>query len=431
MNQTAHKPPSYYSFIITLLRPLYRQWLMYKKDTLPHYDDEMAQRFGERYPSVPAGRVIWCHAVSLGELNTAYSLLQILLSHGFVLFITTTTQTGYSRISELFDGEIAKKQVAYSFVPIDDRAVIKRFLAHVRPVMALFIETELWANTLYALKQQHILSVLVNARLNDKSYRNYAKFAKVTQSMLENLSLIIAQDTQSAKRFAKLGADDNKIKQAMSLKWATKPIDPILPKVQLNRPVWVAASTHEGEEAICLLAHQAILQTYPNALLLLVPRHPNRFDAVHQLCLDSGLNTTRRSTITLDVLDEKTQVYLADSMGELLIWYAIGDVAFVGGSLVDKGGHNPIEPAYFAKPMIVGQYTKNCDVLVDEFIKMAAMVKIFDGSELAGAVLTWLDDKKANEKGKKAKQLVACHQHADKVQAQFILELMFAKKRVQ
>lgn len=430
MNQTAHKPPIYYSSIIALLHPLYRQWVMYKKDTLPHYDDEMAQRFGGRYPDVPAGKVIWCHAVSLGELNTAYSLLQILLNHGFSLFVTSTTQTGYNRTSELFCDEITKKTVAHSFVPIDDRVVIKRFLAHVRPVMALFIETELWANTLYALKQQHILSVLVNARLNDRSYRNYAKFAKVTQSMLDNLSLIIAQDTHSAKRFAKLGADDNKIKQAMSLKWATKPINPILPKVQLNRPVWVAASTHEGEEVACLLAHQVILQTYPNAILLLVPRHPKRFDEVWQLCLDSGLNVARRSTTTLDELDEETQVYLADSMGELLIWYAIGDVAFVGGSLVNKGGHNPIEPAYFAKPMIIGQYTKNCDVLVDEFIKMAAMVKIFDGSELAEAVLTWFDDKKANEKGKKAKQLVTYYQHADKMQAQLILDLMFAKKRV-
>lgn len=404
-----------------MARPIYQGWLAYQKDTLPYYKREMAQRFGKAYPAAPKGEVIWCHAVSLGELNSAYSLLKILLDLGFTLFITSTTQTGYQRVKDLFGNEIAGGTVAHSFVPVDDKAVIERFLEDVRPMMALFIETELWANTLYILKKRRIPSVLVNARLNKTSYQRYGKFAKTTQSILQNLDLIIAQDDKSATRFIKLGASDDKVKQALSLKWAAVPIDFVAPK-GLDRPVWVAASTHDTEEAACLSAHQTLLKTYPNALLILVPRHPDRFDTVYQLCLDSGLVVTRRSKTEFEQLSKTVQVYLADSMGELLSWYAISDVAFVGGSLIDKGGHNPIEPAYFAKQMIMGGYTKNCDVLVNEFIKAGAMVKVMDSDGLAQALTDWLDDTQRGEKGKRGKQLVDQNKTADEQQAKIILD---------
>lgn len=387
-------PPLYYKVAISLLAPIYRMMVKKKSRHRPTLTRELGERFGERYLPAPKADkgVIWCHAVSLGELNTAYPLLKKLLDAGFGLWISSTTQTGFERASRLFADEIEQSRVSHSFVPVDSPVVIQRFLAHVQPVMTLFIETELWANTLYELKKQHIPALMVNARLTDKSYQGYAKITKVSRSMMANLDKIIAQDNDSAKRFLALGANNAQVVVIDSLKWVSQsgltPANQQLAKTMADvihtagrRAVWTMASTHDGEELLALTAHrqfidklQTLSNQQANPLLILVPRHPERFDAVYQLCCEMGLVTARRSAN--DAITDQTQVYLADTMGELMAWYQLCDVAVVGGSFVPVGGHNPIEPASLGKPIIMGSYDDNCHLLTKELRKAGALAQL-------------------------------------------------------
>ena len=221
---------------------------------------------------------------------------------------------------------------------------------------------------------------MVNGRLSATSFTRYQKIAKVSASMMHNLTCIIAQDEQSATRFVDLGASVDKVKIGRSLKWVingnTKPSLPESIQTQfatIQRPIWVAASTHEGEERIALDWQQQLSQQAESAdaLLIIVPRHPERFDAVAQMIQTSGMTMARRSLN--EPIHPTTQVYLADSMGELMAWYQLADVALVGGSLVDVGGHNPVEPASVGTPIVMGSYTYSCQEVVDELATVGAL----------------------------------------------------------
>ncbi|UXZ05394.1 3-deoxy-D-manno-octulosonic acid transferase [Moraxella nasicaprae] len=436
--QIATPPPMYYQVAIKVLTPLYRLLVQKKSKNLPTLSRELDERFGVRYQSRPTGcrGVIWCHAVSLGELNTAYPLLKKLIELGFGLWISSTTQTGFAQAQKLFADELASGLVSHSFVPVDNQAVIERFLAYVLPVMVLFIETELWANTLYLSKKHGIPTVMVNARLSEKSYQGYHKFAKVSASMMANISHIIAQDEAFAQKFAKLGATANQLSVADSLKWVslTKPnqtnqslVEAFKP-ILANRTVWVMASTHDGEEGIALNAHAKLCQSRDDLLLILVPRHPERFEAVYQSCQDSGLIVARRSLGQM--IDESTQVYLADTMGELLAWYQLCDVAVVGGSFVPKiGGHNPIEPASFGKPIIMGQYDENCHQLVEALSDIGALDSLPDTPDVWDSLSKTLAKrfdavKSGTDKGGLAKDLVTAKQSALQTQLTKILAVL-------
>ncbi|MDO5652438.1 MAG: 3-deoxy-D-manno-octulosonic acid transferase [Moraxella sp.] len=431
-------PPWYYRCAIRLATPLYRLMVHQKSAKLPHYLDEVNARFGKAFAPTPAAPVIWCHAVSLGELNTAYPLLKILINQGFHLWITSTTQTGFARARTLFADELANGAVQHSFVPIDKTDVVERFIKHIQPTAVLFIETELWATTLFELAQRHIPTVMVNARLTDKSYQGYAKFGKLSRSMMANLSLIIAQDTASADRFVSLGADKAKVKCADSLKWTSPASLTNSQRAELaklksqsdNRPIWLAASTHDGEELSVLMVHERLLETMPNARLIIVPRHPERFEMVANLCRERGFDVLRRSLgqqlddVPQGANDKKT-VYLADSMGELMLWYAVCDVCLVGGSLVDKGGHTPIEPASVGTPIIMGQYTKNADVLVADLRAVGALVQVFDEQAFFDALHHWLSDKvAASHAGQAGQRLVHQKANAAQVQADFVQQVL-------
>lgn len=447
------KPPFYYTPIIRLAMPIYRYMVKRKSQHLLTYERELNERFGKKYLPVPAMTflkdclddldcfgeksiqnkgLIWCHAVSLGELNTAYPLLKILLNQGFGLWITSSTQTGFNRVGVLFKGELGKS-VNHSFVPVDDLIVIRRFIAHARPVMAIFVETELWANILYELNRQSIPSVLVNARLTKKSFDGYAKFGKLSQSMMQNLTAIIAQDEVSADRFAKLGVNKEKIHVANSLKWAnlgqlSNENQDLVAKIATwqigQRPIWLVGSTHEGEEILMLEVQKQLLKSDKNPLLILVPRHPERFDEVAVLCQSSGLITHRRSQN--EQITPDTQVYLVDSMGELLAWYKVCDVAVVAGSFVDKGGHNPIEPASFAKPVVMGRFVKNCEALVAQLSQVSALVQTNSvATDIAEAVACWLFDvNAATISGQAGADLVTQKRHSAQIQADILLNYL-------
>ena len=418
--RVAYAPPLYYQSIIGLLKPLYRLQVWRRSHKRDNYQQEVAQRFGKSYPARPSidlnadtersianKGIIWCHAVSLGETNTVAPLLDALLAEGYKIWLTNTTQTGFARGASRFADEIAQGLMSHSYVPVDSSAVIERFLTHVQPIAALFVETELWANILTKLSERNIPSILVNGRLSASSFKSYQKIGAVSASMMKNLRLIIAQDNESAKRFRQLGAHSAQIRVAGSLKWVIntpKIVDNVMPtependdnqkgnisnqllsrKAELaaalgvtlgvvDRPIWVAASTHSGEEDSVLAWQQQILShsALANALLIIVPRHPERFDEVAEIIQNQALTMARRSA--RESINADTQVYLADSMGELMTWYTLADVALVGGSLVDIGGHNPVEPASVATPVLMGRYTQSCQSVVDKLAEVGAL----------------------------------------------------------
>lgn len=397
----SQQPPWYYQSAIAILKPLYRMQVWRRSHKRDNYQQEVAQRFGLHYPARPdlqtthnqlSRNLIWCHAVSLGETNTIAPLLDALMAKGYSIWLTNTTQTGFSRGATRFATDINEGRLSHSYVPVDSPAVIDKFLNHVQPTAALFVETELWANILSKLSERSIPSILVNGRLSASSFNSYQKISTISASMMQNLTLIIAQDTESAKRFRQLGAHSAKIRVAGSLKWvintpqantlniASNETNNVTEKLPihidlktLNRPIWVAASTHNGEETTALAWQRQLLADYKLAqtLLIIVPRHPERFDDVATLVQATGLNMARRSRNESVVAD--TQVYLADTMGELMQWYEQADVALVGGSLVDIGGHNPVEPASVATPVLIGQYTQSCQAVVDKLAETGAL----------------------------------------------------------
>ncbi|WP_230659008.1 3-deoxy-D-manno-octulosonic acid transferase [Psychrobacter sp. I-STPA10] len=436
-------PPLYYRLLIKLLKPLYYFKIKYigdKKDKSISghvLKDELNQRFGKIYPALPQRQqIIWCHAVSLGETNTIAPMIDELLTQGFGVWLTNTTHTGYARSQICFAHAIADGQLVHSYVPVDAPQVIKSFLQHVQPCLAMFVETELWANTLYILAQQQIPSVLVNARLSEKSWQNYQKIAAVSHSMMQNISLIIAQDNESAKRFRQLGAASHKIRRASSLKWSVNSVSSKLTQsdalftqnITTKRPIWVAASTHAGEEAAVLKVQQQLLNQpqLSHTLLVLVPRHPERFDEVAEMIEAFDFQYARRSQ--QQSITEQTQVYLADTMGELMRWYQMADVAFVGGSMVDIGGHNPVEPASVATPIIMGKYTQSCDQIVAQLQAVDALQQVGDNEDIAGLYKSlefWLNDKMlAKQAGQNGYQLVCQHQDAMDKQLAMICPLL-------
>ena len=476
-------PPRYYKLVMKLLKPAYRLvlWRRHskaKKGEIPvaNYKQEIDARYGRRYPEPPVtqlaltqstesdkstplnGANIWCHAVSLGETNTIAPMLKVMLQKGARLWVTNTTQTGFARTEQIFAEAIASRQMVHTFVPVDDKAVIKKFVNKAQPDLAMFVETELWANILSVLKEAGIPSVLVNARLSQKSFENYAKYESVSKSMMHNISMIIAQDADSAKRFRRLGTEVAKIRRANSLKWSTGSTQPnnealidddsnLLAKFSahsdaINRPIWVAGSTHEGEEQAVIDAHKQLIaqSKLANALLILVPRHPERFDAVAELLEQSGLIYRRRSQEQL--IESDTQVYLSDTMGELTACYQLAQVALVGGSLVNIGGHNPIEAASLAKPVIMGPYTQSCHEVVAALNEVRALtiVAAVDNSRknkgsksaenlanttLAESIIYWLTHPElAQQAGKKGQDLVNSKSDAMQKQLAMIESLL-------
>lgn len=444
-------PPNYYRLAIALLKPLYRLQVWRRSHQRDNYAQEVAQRFGKQYPALPkalatnssqARKVIWCHAVSLGETNTAAPLLDALMSKGYQIWLTNTTQTGFARGAERFADDIAQGRMSHSYVPVDSPAVIDTFLTHVQPIAALFIETELWANILSQLSKRQIPSILVNGRLSKSSFNSYQKIGAVSTSLMQNLTLIIAQDKESAKRFRQLGAYSRQIRVAGSLKWVINTpklveqnltykhqeiiidkkqrIDKLVEhssqannslnnesnnqsSISKNRPIWVAASTHIGEEKIALYWQQQLLSEakLANTLLIIVPRHPERFGEVAALIQATGLTMARRSLN--DSITELTQVYLADTMGELMYWYEQADVALVGGSLEDIGGHNPVEPASVGTPILMGKYTQSCQSVVDKLAEVGALYQpnnefYIASNELVAANTNHLHNNKDSEK---------------------------------
>ncbi|QXH36269.1 lipid IV(A) 3-deoxy-D-manno-octulosonic acid transferase [Pseudomonas muyukensis] len=378
-----------YTLLFHLGLPLVALRLFLRGRKAPAYRQRIGERFACQLPAMRQGG-IWVHAVSVGESIAAAPMVRALLKQYPDLSITLTcmTPTGSERIRAMFEGE---PRVQHCYLPYDLPWAAGRFLDHVRPRLGIIMETELWPNHIHQCAKRGIPVALANARLSERSARGYARFTGLTRPMLEQMSLIAVQTATEAERFRALGARNECVQVTGSIKFDLKIDDQLLPRAQAlraqwgatQRPVWIAASTHEGEDALMLEAHRELLKVHSDALLILVPRHPERFDAVHALCAEQ-FATVRRSGAA--AVEASTQVLLGDTMGELLFLYALADIAFVGGSLVPTGGHNPLEPAALALPVIMGPHVFNFLEISAMLRQAGALQQVDDAEGLAGAV---------------------------------------------
>jgi 3-deoxy-D-manno-octulosonic-acid transferase len=382
-----------YNLLLHLAVPLIALRLAYRAWRAPAYARRIGERFALGLPALKPGG-IWVHAVSLGESIAAAPLIRELLARYPHLPITLTcmTPTGSERIQALFGGAEYRGRVQHCYLPYDLPWAAARFLRRAQPQLAVIMETELWPNHIHQCARRGIPVVLANARLSERSARGYARFARLTAPMLAELSLIAVQTAAEAGRFRGLGARAACVEVTGSIKFDLS-IDPELPRRALElreqwqasqRPLWIAASTHAGEDEVVLAAHRELLKQWPSALLILVPRHPERFGPVFELCRGEGLSTRRRSTG--EALQASDQVLLGDTMGELLFLYALADVAFVGGSLAANGGHNLLEPAALGKPVLSGPHLFNFLEIATQLREAHALLEVADAAGLAQRV---------------------------------------------
>ena len=370
-----------------------RLWLRARK--APAYAQRLGERFAFRLPALQPGG-LWVHAVSVGESIAAAPMIrQLLLRHpDLPITVTCMTPTGSERIQALFAGE---PRIQHCYLPYDLPWAAGRFLDHVRPRLAVIMETELWPNHVHQCARRGIPVALANGRLSERSAKGYARFARLTAPMLAEMSLLAVQTKVEAQRFLALGARPECVQVTGSIKFDLN-VDPALPVRATHlreqwqadgRAVWIAASTHEGEDAVVLAAHRQLLESHADALLILVPRHQERFASVHALCKAQGFATVQRSLG--QPVTAQTQVLLGDTMGELLFLYALADIAFVGGSLVANGGHNPLEPAALAKPVLSGPHMFNFLEIGAMLREAGALVEVDDARGLAMAVRQWIE----------------------------------------
>lgn len=376
MNRTLYTLLFHLGLPLVALRLAWRAW------RAPAYARRIGERFALGLPPLKPGG-IWVHAVSVGESIAAAPMVRELMARHPDLPITLTcmTPTGSERIQALFGD-----RVQHCYLPYDLPWAASRFLDRVRPKLAVIMETELWPNHIHQCARRRIPVVLANARLSARSARGYARFAKLTAPMLAELDWIAVQTEAEAERFRQLGARPECVGVTGSIKYDLT-IDPALPAraAELRaawgasgRPVWIAASTHAGEDEIILAAHRAVLAQRPDALLILVPRHPERFTSVYELSRQSGFASQRRSSG--ESVAAQTQVLVGDTMGELLFLYALADSAFVGGSLVPNGGHNLLEPAALGKPVLSGPHLFNFLEIAAQLRDAGALLEV-DGAE--------------------------------------------------
>ncbi|HBC3970656.1 lipid IV(A) 3-deoxy-D-manno-octulosonic acid transferase [Vibrio sp. 2026] len=390
-----------YTLLLALASPLLLFGLYKSKPNKPKFGSRWKEHFGITPKLKSNDKPIWIHAVSVGESIAATPLIKALKEQNpeQSILVTTTTSTGAEQIAKLGD------LVEHRYMPIDFGFAIKGFLKAVQPKQMLIIETELWPNTLHNVHKAGIPITVVNARLSEKSCQNYAKIQRLFNQLHPCLTQVLCQTDSDAERFERLGVEKKKLSVTGSIKFDIQISEQVKQQGQQlraqlgnDRPIWIAASTHKGEDEQVLDAHRQVLKSHPNALLILVPRHPERFDDVFTLCQQQGFKTVRRTST--HAVETNTQVYLGDTMGEMLTLIGAADICFMGGSLIgDKvGGHNVLEPAALGVPIINGPSFFNFKEIVHE-MKQNNLIKIVKNEdELARAIVALIKDVAAHER---------------------------------
>jgi len=376
-----------YTVLFYLALPFVFLRLLWRSRRAPLYRKRWAERLG--FCPFRLDQCILVHAVSMGETIAAIPLIKALQAQykDTPLLVTNMTPTGSARVKAVFGDTVYN-----AYLPYDLPDAISRFFARVNPRMIVVMETELWPNLFAACKKRNIPLIVTNARLSEQSAQKYQRIAPLTRDMFSGITLLSALGQADADRFIALGMPSDRVKMTGSLKFDLElPSDLVMKGETLrqqlgnDRLVWIAASTHPGEDEIVLAAHRKISEKISRALLILVPRHPERFDAVATLVADQGFKIARRSKA--EPCDVSISVYLADTMGEMMVMYSACDVACVAGSFVSVGGHNVIEPAALYKPVITGPILFNFAEITDIMQKAKGMVKVENADQLAAAVI--------------------------------------------
>ena len=378
-----------YTAAFSLATPLVAAYLLHRSRRQPAYREHWRERWAAWPDPPPApAPTLWLHAVSLGETRAAQPLVSALRARwpGHRLLVTQMTPTGREAARELYP------DAAVEYLPYDYPWAARRFLARWRPSLGILMETELWPNLLAAAREARVPMALVNARMSERSAAGYARFGGVAREALASLACVAAQTPDDAQRLEALGAMSPVV--TGNLKFDAQPDAALLARgrdwrTAFARPrVWLAASTREGEEALLLRAAERLRE--PSTLLVLVPRHPQRFDTVARLAQSQGWRVARRSQTEHPGPD--IDLWLGDSMGELPAYYAAADLAFVGGSLLPLGGQNLIEACACGVPVLVGQHTFNFAQATQQAIAAGAARRAADADALIDAVAAWLDD---------------------------------------
>ncbi|MFT5320363.1 MAG: 3-deoxy-D-manno-octulosonic-acid transferase [Pseudohongiellaceae bacterium] len=425
-----------YSTLFYLTTPLLILRLLWRSLRSPAYLKRWSERFA-LYSSNPASDKvdIVFHAVSVGEVHAAVPLINLLLDQqpSLRVLVSTSTPTGSSRVTDLLLPELIQHKVSHVYLPYDYPGATKRFLLRFNPRLLVIMETELWPNLLHACATKGVKLLLANARLSEKSLNNYKKINHLVETMLNQLDRVTAQSLHDSERLQVLGLPQGKVEVAGNMKYDMTINADQLQQAQQDkkdfngRPVLIAASTRavDGvqEEAKMLQAYQHLLNSYPNLLLVLVPRHPERFNTVYELASKQGFSIARRSNE--GVADAGQQILLGDSMGEMHYYFGLADIAFVGGSLVPSGCQNIIEPAALGLPVITGPSLFNFQSVSDQLIEAGGLVKVANEKEFVETVQDLLGNRELRQTmGKAAQASVQNNQGATTRNFQVIKELL-------
>lgn len=382
-----------YTLIFSALTPLILLRLYWRGIKAPLYRQRWQERLGF-YRSAACQDVVWFHAVSVGEAEAAFPLIKLMQSqHPAQRFlVTTTTPTGSARVQA-----VLADSVEHVYLPYDLPIIVARFLRHFQPKIAVIMEKEVWPNLFAACAAEQIPLYVINARLSAKSAKAYKKIPALIKPALACIQQIATQTVDDQQRFIEIGANAQQVSVLGNIKFDLS-IEPATIAAGLalkqnsfaGRFVWIIASTHQGEEDILLALYPALKAQIKNLLLVIAPRHPERFDTVKKLCEKQGLSVVMRSENRL--VDDGCDVYLADSIGELKMLYAAADLAFVGGSLVAVGGHNVLEPAAVGVPVLFGPQMFNFQEIAEQMLKAGAAVQCDDDLAIAKAVLQIHED---------------------------------------
>jgi 3-deoxy-D-manno-octulosonic-acid transferase len=367
-------------------------------------------RFGERLGRAsqprPEGSVVWLHAASVGETTSILSLIERLRRERPHLSLLVTTGTVTS--ARLVESRLPAGRVIHQFVPVDRPAYVRRFLDHWRPDLAIWIESELWPNLVTETRARDVTMVLLNARLSKRSYDGWRRVPEAARAILGSFDLCLAQDAAQAERLRLLGAAADSVGD---LKSAAAPLPADAGKLEElrravgDRPLWLAASTHPGEEDVAAAVHKALKPRMPGLLTVIVPRHPKRAGEIADALAAQGLAVARRSAG--EAPGPAHDVYLGDTLGELGLFYRLAGIVFVGGSLTPVGGHNPLEPALLDCAVLMGPDTTNCAAVARDLAEAGAVRTVRNAAELGEAVARLLGDAAALDRMAGAAQEVA------------------------
>ncbi len=366
-------------------------WLGFKNH---EYRSRWNERFGIFSWSKKSKPVIWIHAVSVGEVKAATPIIHNLLSQypQYSILVTTVTPTGFQTVRELFSNEIS-----HLYLPYDLPVAVRKFIEKIKPELIITMETEIWPNLFHLCNEKHIPVLLVNARLSEKSAKRYRLVFGLMRETLTNISLIAAQTIRDADRFISFGINKDNVVVTGNLKFdinippsVSEQSESLKRYFSVNRPLWIAASTQEGEDEIILDAHLQVLKKFPEAILIIAPRHPERTGQIESLCQERDLTYIKR-TAQLP-FPGSCHVYLLDILGELQPNYAASQIAFVGGSLVNRGGQNTLEPASLGLPVLSGPNTYNFTEISEMLTEAGVLHYVYSSLELADKVCLLFED---------------------------------------